>query len=78
MLLYGGDGEVVDIYPAALGQHYVYLYNELETYNVTAVLTNPIGQSLTLNMANELIWPIMDMEVTVSILTAIKFHSYLL
>ena len=68
MTLHGGDGNVMRIYPAIIGQYYIYKYDTLKSFDVVATLTNPRGQNVTLSYLNELLWPIVDMDITVSLL----------
>ena len=67
MTLPGGDGNVMRIYPAIIGQYYIYKYDTLKSFDVVATLTNPRGQNVTLSYLNELLWPIVDMDITVSL-----------
>lgn len=65
MVLHGGDGRTLEIYPAVIGSSYIYEYDEPDTFNVTVVLTNSIGQNIVLSTVKEMIWHIIDMEIQV-------------
>lgn len=67
MVLGDGVEDSITIYPLQTDYDYEYVFSNLGSKSLTAQLTNVLGESVTLNLTLNLIWPIMEVDMVVSI-----------